>query len=106
MRNLRIFRSKDNQWQFKVVDKEKMLFIGETYPTKRIRNVGINSLRKNSQLPEQYTRKTVTKGTRNKGKKYFTIKAKNNEPLGCSKLFKTEELMEKGIKTLMKLLQS
>lgn len=106
MTNIKIFRSKDEQWQFKVVENDGiMLLISETYRSKRSRNVGINSVRKNSQVLEMYEEKIAKTKPSKPPKYYFILKAKNGECIGTSRMFATEVLRGLGIIALKKILQ-
>lgn len=82
-----------------------MLLISETYKSKRNRNVGINSVRKNSQILEMYEEKIAKTKPGKPSKYYFILKAKNGECIGTSRMFATEALRASGIILLKKICQ-
>jgi uncharacterized protein len=74
------------------LENGKALLSSEMYVSKEALLEGMELIRKNAIIPEQYVRKTE-----NAGKPYFELIAANQEPIGTSELFASREAMEKGI---------
>ena len=111
MKAFEIFKSKkDNQFYFNLLDiydENKTLVMGEGYKSKRGRNVGINSLKLNGLVRDNYElRKTDEKVERD----YFVIKAQNGEIVGTSRIWDATsdlssfEVAEKKITATIKVL--
>ena len=98
MKNFKKFKSKSGQYRFNLVAKNgEIILTSEGYTSKRNRNVGINSVRKNSQIEERYTRLTAKDGSH-----YFNLTATNGQIIGTSEMYSTEAAMENGILSVRK----
>ncbi|HEY2039143.1 MAG TPA: YegP family protein [Edaphobacter sp.] len=75
----------------------EIILSSETYNSKQAALDGIESVRKNSPLDEQYERKTSTNS-----QPYFVLKAKNHEIIGKSEMYTSEGAREKGIESVKK----
>ncbi|RLC98834.1 MAG: hypothetical protein DRI65_17840 [Chloroflexota bacterium] len=56
---------------------------------------GIDSVRRNSQTPERFEKKTATNG-----KFYFVLTATNGQTVGKSQMYKTESGCDNGMKSV------
>ncbi len=91
-------KGKDGQYYFNLFDGHcNFLFQSEGYKSKRGKNVGLNAVRKCSQFPENYVKKTAQDG-----RFYFVLRARNNEVLGTSKMCDTAEERDECITSTMK----
>lgn len=103
-RNFEYFKSEeDGQWYFNLLNKEEgedhnsVLIKSEGYKSKRGKNVGINSVVKNSKLRKRYVIKQATDK-----RWYFILKAGNGKTIGSSPMKDSEEIVEENIKLSMK----
>lgn len=62
------------------------------YASEKSRDNGIESVRKNSQEPKRFEKKTATNG-----KFFFTLNATNGQIIGKSQMYKTESGRNNGI---------
>ena len=101
MGKIKSFKDTKNQWRFNVVASNgKIILVSESYHTKRSRNVGINSVRTNSQIPERYERLIAENG-----QFYFNLKASNGQVIGTSEMYNSVQSRDKGIESVMKNLE-
>jgi hypothetical protein len=91
-------KSINNQYYFNLTaDNNEPILTSETYVSKFGADEGIQSCRKNSPLDSQYSR---LKSTDNKF--YFLLKAANNETIGKSETYNSQQAMEIGIQAVKK----
>ncbi len=101
MGKIKSFKDTKNQWRFRVVASNgEIILVSESYHTKRNRNVGINSVCRNSQIPERYER-LIAKN----GQFYFNLKASNGQVIGTSEMYNSVQSRDKGIESVMKNLE-
>jgi uncharacterized protein YegP (UPF0339 family) len=90
--------AKNDQFMFNLkAANGEIILTSETYKSKDAALNGIESVKKNSPLDEQYERKTSTSS-----QPYFVLKAKNYEVIGRSETYSSEGAMEKGIESVKK----
>jgi len=75
----------------------QVILTSEAYEKRAAAAKGIESVRKNSQKPGRFERKTAKDGS-----PYFVLKAANGEPIGKSEMYKTKSSMENGIASVTK----
>ena len=75
----------------------QVILTSEAYEKRAAATKGIESVRKNSQNPGRFERKTAKDGS-----PYFVLKAANGEPIGKSEMYKTKSSMENGIASVTK----
>jgi uncharacterized protein YegP (UPF0339 family) len=75
----------------------EIILTSETYKSKDAALNGIESVKKNSPLDDQYERKMSTSA-----QPYFVLKAKNHEVIGRSETYSSDGAMEKGIESVKK----
>jgi len=91
--------AKNDQFMFNLkAANGEIILTSETYTTKAAALNGIESVKKNSALEEQYDRKKSASSAQ----PYFLLKAKNNEVIGRSETYSSEGAMEKGIESVKK----
>jgi uncharacterized protein YegP (UPF0339 family) len=73
------------------------ILASEQYETKSGALNGIESVKKNSPDDARYV-----KNTAKNGKFYFNLRAANNQVIGASEMYNTEEARETGIKAVKK----
>ena len=92
-------KAKDGQTYFNLkTDEGTLLLKSEMYTTRSACNNGIESVRKNCSEEKRYERK-ISEDNRH----FFNLKATNGQVIGTSGFYDSEEGMEKGISTVMKL---
>ncbi|KKK74959.1 hypothetical protein LCGC14_2878540 [marine sediment metagenome] len=106
IKNFEYFKSEeDGQYYFNLLNKEDhpackhdgVLIKSEGYKSKRGKNVGINSVVKNSKLRRRYVIKQAKDG-----RWYFILKAGNGKTIGSSPMKDSVEIVEKNIKLSMR----
>ena len=101
MRKIKSFKDTKNQWRFRVIASNgEIILVSESYHSKRSRNVGINSVCRNSQIKERYER-LIAKN----GQFYFNLKASNGQVIGTSEMYNSVQSRDKGIESVMKNLE-
>ncbi len=70
----------------------EIILNSEGYTSKAACIYGIDSVRTNSQIITNYTRKTSTNG-----KAYFNLKATNGQIIGTSEMYESETARDNGI---------
>jgi uncharacterized protein len=95
MNNPKFTISKDsaNEFRFllRAINGEPILRSSEGYKTKQGCLVGITSVKENSPIDDRYRRSTS--GVQY----YFTLHARNGEPLGISEMYTTAQSRDNGI---------
>ena len=92
--------SKRSNGEFQFVLKAgngQVILTSEGYAAKASCNAGIESVRKNSQDPKRYDRKTASNG-----KLYFNLTATNGQVIGTSQMYADESGRENGIASVKK----
>ncbi|WP_379932831.1 YegP family protein [Enterobacter sichuanensis] len=87
--------SKSSDGQFRFVLKAgngEIILTSELYTSKSAAENGIASVRTNSPQDERYEKKTASNG-----KFHFNLRAGNNQVIGSSQLYATEQSRDKGI---------
>ena len=85
--------AKNDQFMFNLkAANGEIILTSETYKSKDAALNGIESVKKNSPLDEQYERKMSTSS-----QPYFVLKAKNHEVIGRSETYSSDGAMQKGI---------
>lgn len=69
----------------------------EMYESKAAAMNGIESVQKNSGMPERFSKETSAKG-----QPYFTLKAANHQVIGTSEMYSSESARDNGIESVMK----
>lgn len=81
------------QWAFRLRgNNNETLLSSERYTARAGAENGIQSVRANAPLDEQYNRKTSVLG-----QPYFVLRAANNQILGTSEMYTSTQAMETGI---------
>ena len=92
----KIFTGKDEQFYFRLTaGNGEPILASEGYTSKSGCMNGIDSVKKNAVKDEQYKKKTATNG-----EFYFNLVAGNNEVIGKSETYKTEQGRDNGIKAV------
>ena len=93
-----IKKAKDGQFFFNLkASNGQVILSSEMYKAKSGAKNGIASVQKNAAADDRYERKTSTSD-----KHYFVLKAKNNQVIGQSQMYKSGSAMEKGIESVKK----
>jgi uncharacterized protein YegP (UPF0339 family) len=91
-----IKKSSNNQFYFNLTaENNQIILSSEMYVSKSGAEGGIHSVMHNSPRDDHYSRLNS-----NDGKYYFTLKADNNEVIGTSETYNTEDAMENGIRAV------
>lgn len=91
-----INKGKDDQFYFHLYSANaRNILDSEAYTTKASCEKGIESVKKNSQIDDRYQRKTASNG-----EYYFVLVAGNNEVIGKSEMYTTEQAREGGIESV------
>jgi uncharacterized protein YegP (UPF0339 family) len=91
-----IKKSSDNQYYFNLTaENNEIILTSEMYVSKSGAQDGIAAVKKNSPRDDRFDRHNSTDG-----KHYFTLKAANNEVIGKSETYNSEEAMEGGIRAV------
>ncbi|MCU0407660.1 MAG: YegP family protein [Bacteroidales bacterium] len=94
-----VSKAKDGQTYFNLkTDEGSLLLKSEMYTTRSACNNGIESVRKNCSEEKRYERK-LTADSRH----FFNLKATNGQVIGTSDFYDSEDSMEKGIASVMKM---
>jgi uncharacterized protein len=92
----KLFTGKDGQFYFKLTARNgEPILSSEGYTSKSGCTNGINSVKKHANKDEQYKRMTAANG-----EFYFNLVALNNEVIGKSETYKTEQGRENGIESV------
>lgn len=92
--NLR--KSDDDQFHFNLTaENNEVILSSERYKSKDGALRGIESVRTNSQKDGHYDRRTSSDG-----KYYFVLRAANNEVIGTSEMYNSEQALENGIQAV------
>ena len=74
----------------------EVILRSEQYQRKASAERGIASVRRNSLLEGRFLRKVAKDG-----RTYFNLRAGNNQVIGTSQMYKSEELRDKGMASVM-----
>jgi uncharacterized protein YegP (UPF0339 family) len=86
-------KAANGQFYFNLTaENSQKILASETYTEKANALKGIESVRANSPLDERYQRKTSADG-----KPYFVLVAANNQVIGQSEMYSSDQAMENGI---------
>ena len=93
-----IFKDKKGEFRFRLkASNGQIILASEGYKQHTGCDNGIESVKKNAADDNQFERKTASNG-----KFCFSLKAKNNEVIGTSEMYDTEENRESGIESVKK----
>ncbi|ULQ50893.1 YegP family protein [Flavihumibacter fluvii] len=88
-----ITKRNNGEFQFNLdAGNDQTILTSEGYSTKANCTNGIESVRKNSQDPAKFEKKTATNG-----KFYFTLKATNGQVIGTSQMYESAQSRDNGI---------
>jgi len=91
-----LFTGKNNQYYFNLkAGNHQIILQSEGYKAKQSAINGIESVRENSLIDAQYERKAA-----DNEETYFVLKAKNGEIIGVSETYSSNQMMEKGLKSV------
>lgn len=89
-------KSTNNQFYFSLTaENNEKILASELYTTKNGALQGIQSVRVNSPIDSRYARLTSSDG-----KFYFRLGAANNETIGTSEMYNTQQARENGIQAV------
>lgn len=89
---------KNGEFQFNLLaGNGQDILASEGYTTKAACINGIESVKKNSQNPDRFDKKTSTNG-----KAYFNLKASNGQIIGTSEMYESEASRDNGIASVAK----
>lgn len=92
--NLR--KSTNNQFYFNLTaENNEIILTSEMYLTKDGAKGGFQSVRQNSPIDSRYARLISSDG-----KYYFRIRSTNNETIGTSEMYNSEQARENGIQAI------
>ncbi len=87
------FVGKDGKHYFSLkAGNGEIILQSQGYASSRSRDNGIDSVRRNSQHPERFEKKTAKDG-----RFFFTLNATNGQVVGMSQMYKTEKGRDNGI---------
>ena len=93
-----LFKGTDNQYYFRLqAPNGEPILQSEGYTSKAGAENGIESVKENSSTDKRYNRMKSKDG-----KFYFNLKAANNEIIGTSEMYNSDNALEKGIKSVKK----
>jgi hypothetical protein len=91
-----LHKSSDDKFVFNLkADNNEIILTSQTYTTKQHAQNGIESVRKNSPMDAQYTRKQSTAK-----QPYFVLNSPNGEIIGSSQMYASTSAMEGGISSV------
>ena len=73
----------------------EIILQSQGYASEKSCSGGIDSVRRNSQTPERFEKKTASNG-----KFYFVLTATNGQTIGKSQMYKTESGCDNGMKSV------
>ena len=89
-------KSTNNQYYFNLTaENNEKILASELYLSKSGALQGIQSVKDNSPIDSRYTKLTSSDG-----KYYFRLKAANNETIGTSEMYNTQQARENGIQAV------
>ena len=89
---------KNGEFQFNLkATNGQVILTSEGYVKKESCLNGIESVRKNSQIPERFEVKVAKNG-----KPFFNLKASNGQVVGASQMYASERTMKAGIASVAK----
>lgn len=89
-------RSNDDQFYFNLTaENNEVILVSERYKSKDGALRGIESVKNNSPKDSQFERRTSSDG-----KYYFVLKAANNEVIGTSEMYNSDQALENGIQAV------
>lgn len=92
-----IFCSKDDQYYFRLrAENGEIILASEGYTAKHHAEKGIRSVKENATIQSQFKQLT----SRN-GRPYFVLEAQNQEVIGVSETYNSEENRDIGIASVM-----
>lgn len=95
-------KSNGDQFHFNLTaENNEVILSSESYKSKDGALRGIESVRTNSQVDDRYEPRTS-----NDGKYYFVLKAANNEVIGTSEMYNSEQARENGIQAVKRVAPS
>ena len=93
-----ISRATDGTFFFRLkAENGRTILASETYTAKRSAEQGIESVKVNSPMDEQYERSYSSTG-----QPYFVLKAANDQVIGTSQMYASTTDMEMGIQSVQK----
>src|SRR5262245_7900191 len=93
-----IDRAKDGSFFFHLnADNGRTILSSETYVSKSGAEKGIESVRTNATQNNRYERRTDSRG-----RPYFVLKATNEQVIGKSQMYASDDDMEHGIESVKK----
>ncbi len=93
-----IYVGEDNQLYFRVFAVNgEIILSSEGYQSKSGCENGMRSVKQNATTDERYQRKTASDG-----QYYFVLVAANNEPIGNSEMYSSEQARDNGIEAVKK----
>lgn len=91
-----ISKSTDEQFYFNLLaGNGESILTSERYPAKQSVHTGIESVKMNAPIDQQYHRRTDAEG-----KPYFVLKGKNGEIIGKSQSYSSTAATENGIQSV------
>lgn len=98
MAKFEIYTDKRGEFRFRLkAGNGQNILASEGYKAKSSCSNGIESVRKNSQLNENYERLESKNGS-----PYFNLKASNGQVIGTSEMYSSNSAMENGIESVKK----
>lgn len=92
-----LYKDKKGEFRFRLkAGNGEIILASEGYKDRASATNGIESVKKNSDLLARFDRKTSASG-----KFYFTLKAANNQVIGTSEQYPTEDARDNGVKSVM-----
>ena len=91
-----IYKGKNDEYYFRLLAKNgENILNSEGYKSKQGCENGIESVKSNSPDDERYERNTASNG-----KLYFNLTAPNNQVIGTSQMYTTEQARDNGIEAV------
>lgn len=89
---------KNGEFQFNLkATNGQVILTSEGYTTKKACLNGVESVKKNSQVPERFEKKVASNG-----KPFFSLKATNGQIIGMSQMYANEKNRDNGIASVAK----
>lgn len=96
MGKFEIFNDKRDEFRFRLkAGNGQIILASEGYTTKSSCTNGIESVKKNASLDKRYNRLHSKNGS-----PYFNLRAGNNQVIGTSEMYSSNDAMENGIKSV------
>ncbi|MDZ4714580.1 MAG: YegP family protein [Cytophagales bacterium] len=98
MGKFEITQRTNNEYQFNLkAGNHEVILTSEGYTTMDACKGGVESVKKNALIDQNFERKESTNG-----KHFFNLKAANGQAIGRSEMYETKASMENGIASVMK----